>query len=751
MKSENVERRRRLDPLDKDGDGVGLEEEVNLLLEKAILDGRKGLCVATIAGMGGIGKSTLARKIYNHEAVAAEFDCCAWVVVSSELTLEETIKQVMLELQKSTDSKQKVMKDMKELEESTRDKLFLHEKLREMLHKWLVGKQYFIVLDDVWEHAHWESLSSYFPSEQDKSSRLLVTSRNRDVPSCALFIHDMKILDPDNSWELFLKKALVKNTGGSCQEDLENIGREILKRCGGLPLAIIVVGGLLVNQRQSKSKWEKVLKGMDSHLGGSKYDVSGILELSYHNLPPELKLCFLCLSFFKEDATIRAKKLVHIWIAEGLILEGNGESMEDIAATYLDELMNRNLVQVKEMSMDGRVKSCYMHDLLHKLSITKAKEEISFEILTADGNSPSLYKPRHRAIYYYDREKFSYSKNQNKQIRSVLFYGNHEFQYHKSRKLEDVCSPSYWKSFELLKVLEFEDFKLMTSLPESVGALIGLRYLGLRNTGIRRLPRSLRHLKKLEVLDVAGIWLVEDSNVIWKLEGLRHLYTGRLYSINPPRIDTLKNIQTLTYITNHSLNPNHVTELTGLRKLVIRLDANSDYSDLYESLATLQHFVSLSVELMTFSDGDDISAAFLHGSGILHRLTEVKLKFCYSLSGLPRVEDFPPNLSYLTLTGENLDEGSMELLKKLPKLLYLKMQIDNYHQRLVILNGEFPKLKVLFLQSFSRIYLLHVDNDAMPELERLEIYNCENLRLRISMSNHPELQFLTDKAPIIHI
>lgn len=559
----------------------------------------------------------------------------------------------------------------------------------------------------------------------------------------------MKILDPDKSWELFLKKASIE---GRCPEDLETIGRNILNRCGGLPLAITVVGGLLANHRQSKSKWEKVLEGMVK-LGGSRDDVSGILELSYHNLTPQLKSCFLCLSFFKEDATLRAKKLVHIWIAEGLIPEGNEESMEDIAMDYLEELISRNLVHVKEMSMDGRVKTCYMHDLLHKLSITKAKEEIGFEMLSVEGASQTLYKPRHRAIHYCDRDSFSYCNNQNKHIRSLLFYGGDQFRErypYKSCKLEDVGSPSYWRSFELLKVLDFEDFGLMKHLPDSVGELVGLKYLALRNTRIMKLPRSLSRLKNLELLDLAEIPYLDHKDVIWKLKSPRHLYIGCIYyDISSPKIVSFKKIQTLKYITNKSLEPNQVAELTSLRKLGLRLDADSDSSDLFKSLATLRRFSSLSIDVMTFFERDDISAAFLNGFGTLHHLTNLKLKFCYSLSRLPGVDDFPPNLSYLSLIGTDLDEDSVQVLKELPKLCYLRMSIASYHRRLSILKNEFPKLQVLFLQGFWRMFVLHVDDDAMPELRRLEIYKCENLRVRICMSNHPELQFLTDKAPII--
>ncbi|KAL0402500.1 UNVERIFIED_CONTAM: putative disease resistance RPP13-like protein 3 [Sesamum latifolium] len=208
----------------------------------------------------------------------------------------------------------------------------------------------------------------------DRASRLLLTSRSRDIPRHARYVHDLQLLGPDKSWQLFLKKAFINNTNGKCPEDLENIGREILKKCNGLPLAITVVGGLLVKQRQSESEWERVLNGLNSHLGRSGSGVSAILELSYQDLPPQLKSCFLCLGFFKEDAVIRASKLVNLWIAEGLISQEGEEKerVEEIARSYLDELINRNMVQVKEWGKFDGLKNCYVHDLLRKLSITKA-------------------------------------------------------------------------------------------------------------------------------------------------------------------------------------------------------------------------------------------------------------------------------------------------------------------------------------------------------------------------------------------
>ncbi|KAK6136324.1 hypothetical protein DH2020_029945 [Rehmannia glutinosa] len=270
-RSEDVESRRRLSPWQKDKHVVGLKEDVELLRDAILMNG-EGLSVATIVGMGGSGKSTLARIVYNHAAIADQFDRRAWVCVSSDFNPEEIIKDLVLQLVEPNQQ----LEVLQIMEKSPLSHL------QRMLSERLQGKRYFIVVDDVWEDAHWEDLASAFPDDKD---------------------------------------------------ELENIGREILERCDGLPLAITVVGGLLAKQKQSKSEWEKVLRGMTSLLTRrNESSILAVLELSYNNLPPHLKSCFQCLGFFKEDAVIRAKQLVQVWIAQGLVplTPTEEETMEEI-------------------------------------------------------------------------------------------------------------------------------------------------------------------------------------------------------------------------------------------------------------------------------------------------------------------------------------------------------------------------------------------------------------------------------------
>ncbi|KAL1552121.1 disease susceptibility protein LOV1-like [Salvia divinorum] len=325
-----VELRRRLCPWQRDEHLVGMEDAVEEVLREAILDKeeKRGLSVAVIQGMGGIGKSTLAREIYNHPDVfSGPFDLRGWVVVSSEFTPQETIKQIILQLCRSGEEKKELVEEIQKLEQSTKDKNYLLQNLQQMLHRQLEGTNYFIVMDDVWEQQHWDYFNTAFPNQQDKSSRLILTTRNNIIAKPGQYVHKMKLLDPEKSWELFLKKAFINNTNGTCPGELERIGRQILEKCDGLPLAISVVGGLLVDA-QDKTRWQEVLDQIDSNI--PENNVPNILGLSYQNLSPHLKSCFLCLAFFKEDVTIRSNELASIWHALGLIQEKGGRSIEDI-------------------------------------------------------------------------------------------------------------------------------------------------------------------------------------------------------------------------------------------------------------------------------------------------------------------------------------------------------------------------------------------------------------------------------------
>ncbi|KAL8544518.1 hypothetical protein ACS0TY_004911 [Phlomoides rotata] len=696
-------------PWQKDKQVVGMKKDVESLLSRAILEGKKkGVSFAGIVGMPGIGKSTLARTVYNHNKVIGRFDCRAWAVVSSEFRAKEVMKELVQQLMRPSEDELKILKTMEKSE---------MPRLQEMLYQRLKGKRYLIVLDDVWDNQHWESLTRAFPVE-DKGSVLLLTSRSKDILSRGGFVHYMKKLDPEESWELFLQKALSGNTktGSKFPQELKKIGKEILKKCDGLPLAITVVGGLVAKHRHStNTELDSFLKAMNFQLGRSDCGVAAILELSYNNLPAELKACFLCLGFFKEDEPIRAKRLMHTWIAQGLVSrEGRKETVEEIASGYLDELINRSMIEVKERGAGNRVKHVIVHDLLRDLSIAKAKEEIRFEIERDEAGSSSQYldKPRHRAMYC-NGERSSYKNlaSRNKRIRSLVFHG--------SPGGVDL-GKSFLKSFKLLRVLDFEDFGLR-KLSDAIGAMISLRYLGLRNNKLKELPDTLGHLKNLQILDIAKNLFIQLPNVIWKLQSLRHLFMSQIKCKVPLKIESLKHLQTVTYIPLANLLLKNHKKMTSLHKLGIELETDSNLMDLCALLANLKNLACLNLRLHGFK-----SMASLDKLIILHRLTRLKLRG--PLNTLPSASYFPPNLSCLSLVGTWLDEDPMPVLEMLPKLCYLKLDCAYKGEKMVVSRDGFPMLEVLSIYGLFKLGEIKVKSGGMPRIKQLEINKCLDLK-----------------------
>ncbi|XP_042033323.1 probable disease resistance protein At1g58602 [Salvia splendens] len=705
MKREDRLRRRKLEQERKREEERKMEEEDRKRDEEQRKreEERKGHSVAAIEGMGGIGKSTLASRIYNHPAVADRFESRAWVVVSSEFMLEDIIQQIMHQL------------DIWLYIPKLHDELRRQDILLEQLHEELKGKLYFVVLDDLWDVQHFESLRRAFP--QDKASRLILTSRNKGMRYSTDYVHEMKLLDDNRSWKLFLRKAFIANSGGKCPEELKDIGEEILTKCQGLPLAISVVGGLLLRKTPCRSEWLKVRDEMRSQLDGNRGDsesdiktISAILELSYKHLLPELKVCFLCLGFFKEDAMIKVKNLVHIWVAQGLVPQrevGVGETMEDVARIYLGELISRNMVQVKESTHD-QVKACKMHDLIRDLCLRKAKEEIDFEVLSEEGNSRHS-SSRHRAVYSTRLSLLNSTRNQH--VRSLFIHGETE---------RNNDWQSYWKSFELLRVLDLGNIRFQI-WPKAIGGLVGLRYLKMIYDGKdSSLPRSWAKLKNLQVLHLGcGFGLFITDKVILEMDSLRHLY-AYISSHSKVPLGNLRNLQTLCFFVVEDSNLWQVKAMTGVTKLGIDMREISDARNIFMNLAELENLVNLTLLYHVSKN--------LDGLDTLQRVTQLKLV----TMSLPR--NFPPNLSHLTLSRMRLGKDPMPVLEKLPKLLYLKL-CDNYiGEEMVVSHCGFPRLKVMVLQDNVRVKNVMVEEGAMPELKQLMIRNCK----RLIIDNLPE-------------
>uniref|UniRef100_A0A8R7VIN2 NB-ARC domain-containing protein n=1 Tax=Triticum urartu TaxID=4572 RepID=A0A8R7VIN2_TRIUA len=294
--------------------------------------------VLSIVGFGGSGKTTLAHEICRK--IQGHYHCQAFISVSQKPDIKKIIKDVVSKVP----CPDGFIKDI-----DIWDQVSSMVKIRELLQ----DKRYLVIVDDIWSTSAWNTIKCVFP-ENNCSCRIITTTHISDVArSCCSGgddrVYNMEPLSHMHSRRLFLKR--IFGTTDYCPDMLKEVSDEILKKCGGLPLAIISISGLLGNKPVDKQEWEKVKRSIGSGLGRNQCleGMNNILSLSYNALPYNLKTCLLYLSVFPEDCVIERGRLVRRWVAEGFITEERGLSSEEVAENNFYELINRNMVQPVDM------------------------------------------------------------------------------------------------------------------------------------------------------------------------------------------------------------------------------------------------------------------------------------------------------------------------------------------------------------------------------------------------------------------
>lgn len=217
------------------------------------------------------------------------------------------------------------------------------KQLIDELIKFLNDKRYLVVIDDIWDKKAWELIKCAF-SKNNLGSRLITTTRIVSVSeACCLSsddIYRMKPLSDDYSKRLFYKRIFSHEE--SCPPDLVQISQDILKKCDGIPLAIITISSLLTSncQVKAKNKWYSLLNSIGHGLTEDpSVEEMKILLFSYYDLPFYLKPCLLYLSIYPEDYEIRSSDLIWRWIAEGFIHSGSQEtSLYELGESLLIEV-----------------------------------------------------------------------------------------------------------------------------------------------------------------------------------------------------------------------------------------------------------------------------------------------------------------------------------------------------------------------------------------------------------------------------
>ncbi|ONI21226.1 hypothetical protein PRUPE_2G053800 [Prunus persica] len=504
--------------------------------------------VLTIVGMGGIGKTTLARLLYNDDEVKEHFPLHAWVCVTEDYDSNRITKTLL----ESVTSKSSNMTDLN----------LLQVELKEQLK----GKKFLFVLDDLWneKYGDWKRLQTPFTSGA-RGSKVIVTTRSQHVVSVlqSVHVHHLEPLSHEDCWFLLAKHAFGNE---NCSDpNLEEIGKKIAHKFNGLPLAAETLGGLLRCNIDSE-EWNTILNSSIWELPYDKCDILPALGLSYHYLSSQLKRCFVYCSIFPKDYEFKKEDIVQFWMAEGLIPKAeNGKSIEAVARKYFDELLARSLFQKSSKS------GFTMHDLINDLAMFMCK---AFCLRLEGGESHVVEKVRH---FSYAMERFDAAPkfeplHRAKFMRTFLPISLNfvSTSYVTKKVLQDLLP-----SLRCLRVLSLSHYQNVTVLPDSIANLIHLRYLDLSGTAIERLPGVLCNLYNLQTL------------LLSKCFSLLEL---------PADIRKLTNLQKLTLLGCSSLNklPAGMKELTNLHHLDVsgtKIEEMPVQMGRLKSLRTLTAFV----------------------------------------------------------------------------------------------------------------------------------------------------------------
>lgn len=458
-----------------------------LLLEKTADD--VPVCVIPITGMGGIGKTTLAQLVYNDVKVADFFDLKAWIYVSEDFDVIKVTKAILLQAKGDCDH--------------INDLDLLHQKLKEKLS----GKKFLLVLDHFWHQNYhdWRLLISPF-EVGNSETKIIITTRNLDVSQITGTVpsaYPLKELADDDCLSVLSCHAL-----GSKNFDrhphLREIGREIVKKCKGLPLAVITLAGLL-RYKVAYKEWEAVSRSKIRDLiTEEKGCLFPALRLSYHDLPSHLKPCFAYCSLIPKGYEFDTDDLVLLWIAEGFVQpKDNMTQLEDLGRKYFSELLSRSFFQQSSSNKSKFV----MHDLLIDLAQTVAGDvcfNMEHELRNIDDGAGGVQHSPEKACHVsfishpYDvSQRFEIFK-QMKRVRTLLALPASNYQ-------ERYCYLSCKVSHELLlklkrlRVLSLTGYSI-EELSDWIGELKHLRYLNLSKTAIRLLPESVCTLLHLQIL-----------------------------------------------------------------------------------------------------------------------------------------------------------------------------------------------------------------------------------------------------------
>nr|QBY26081.1 disease resistance protein [Hordeum vulgare subsp. vulgare] len=753
-------------------DPVGVEDHMKEL-EEWLTNEKNNSGVLYVVGFGGVGKTTIATALYRK--FGDQFDHRAMVNVSQSSDINAVLTNIKNQVmpQSSGQTQQGtggVLGRLKQgtsafaakccnagASEETRGETKL-DKLKEVLTDHFKDSSYLVLVDDVWSAATWEQIRKSLPTSS-KRTRIIVTTRFQAVATRRRGEegdHTRKVspLGVEESERLF-KQAFFESKGS----EIDKVPKDVWKMCGGLPLAIVIMAGhVACNPNKSGTEWSKVCKslfpesgkdpGKDGGRDLTQEEVGRIVSHCYNDMPADIKTCSLYLSIFPKGQKISRKRLTRRWIAEAFVAEKQGLSVEDVAETYFNHLIRRKIIRPVEHSSNGKVKKCIVHDMVLEHIVAKASEE---NFITVIGGNWLMQLPsskvRRLSLQESDSKRANDTEKMNlSHVRSLTMFGS----------LNQLPSHSF--KFGIVQVLDLEGcMGFKGHHTEEICKMLLLKYLSLRRTDTKQLPKAIGKLENLETLDIRETNVVELPKTVCLLERLVNILGGNKRTRRalklPEELNKKKKMKALRILSGIEIvgglaDLHHLTEL---RKLAIyKLSAISDDPSFEDLSSSIEYLGGYSLHTLII---DDESSKFINSLDDLS--SPPKFLVALELSGkmvqLPGWITQLSALTKLTLSITALRTNNLLLLSNLDALFSLTFSFRAEKQdsetltilaenklssdgEITIPNAGFKSLKLV--RFFAPLLpVLIISENAMPELERLELrfsmleglYGVENL------------------------
>ncbi|KAL2552900.1 Disease resistance protein RPP13 [Forsythia ovata] len=657
---------------------VGFDDEVKEITD-ILLGNRKEQQIISIWGMPGLGKTTLAKKIYSDDIIVQSFYKRALCVISKTYDKKSTLIAILM--------------SMSSLEKDELSK-FDEDTLGGKLYQSLCGEgiRYLIILDDIWEDV-WSDLRRYFP-ENRSGSRILFTTRFQNIGFQASIVRNLRFLTDDECWKLLHIKVFHNVP---CPLELVDIEKKIAINCDGLPLAVVVIAAVLANMKKNKTKWEEVAESLSAHISKDNKCMK-ILELSYNHLPMHLKPCFLYFGAFEEDREIPVRKLISLWVAEGFLEKVKQKNSNVVSYGYLTDLISRGPVLVGKRSYDGGVKTCYVHDLLREMCLAIAEKDNFMKVIQ---DQLPIYVPHHR-LSILSRSITPFSRPFGLHVRSLLGYlpEPSRFIFSNMELVKVLDLSTGWSQGTKIEKLDLLRFLRVSAMPSSIGICRNLEYLFIDTMEKGELPNIIFQMVKLRRVHFEG-----------KLSWREREIVGESFQIN--------NLEAFSSFIIKDENDMKILRCSPfLRRLKCKLSSVGNPSNnpyFYPTLNFLNHLESLSM----LSEIYGIISNLISLPLTLKRLTltdfRLNSKEMEMIRELPELEVLKLENCTIEDYQWNPNEGEFKQLRflKIDRMKRVELNVSSDH---------FPRLEQLVLTRFETAIPSSLGD--IPTLVKIEVKWC---------------------------